>query len=192
MSRASFLQAELGEKWPRGVGENSSAYSKGMMADPFLSLPSYPCLKGSMFCVFSLRACCHKWLKNRFPEKHNVKSKPWVGRAVPHPVQNHITVPLQGKGSKSCPHRVLTALSLWLLPESSSSISPGSAGSSGEPSEKEEVLMGCAWCALQWAQQSWGPRQHPQLWAVVLRNRRSTCDKTGAKRSPKEGRACES
>lgn len=144
MSRASFLQAEL--------GENSYAYGKGMMADPFLSLSPYPCLKESMFCLFSLRACCHKWLKNQFLKKHSGKSKAWVGRAVPHPVQNGITVPLQG--SRSCPQRVLTALSLQLLPESSSSISTHSAGSLGEPGEKEEVLMGRAWCALQWAQHS--------------------------------------
>lgn len=147
MSRASFLQAELGEKWHSRVRENSSAYGKGVMADPFLSLSSYPCLKGSMSCVFSLRAVCHKWLQNQFPERHDGKSKPWVGRAVPHPVQNGIAVPLQGEGSRSCPQRLLTALSLCLLPDSSSSISPRSAGSWGEPGEKEEVLMGHAWCS---------------------------------------------
>lgn len=151
-------------------------------------LVSYPCLKGSMSCVFSLRAVCHKWLQNQFPERHDGKSKPWVGRAVPHPVQNGIAVPLQGEGSRSCPQRLLTALSLWLLPDSSSSISPRSAGSLGEPGEKEEVLMGHAWCSAMGTAVI-GPQAASSA-PVGLRNRRSRCDviwRKGLKEAQKKG-----
>lgn len=104
-------------------------------------------------------------------------------------MQNHSAVPLRGEGSKSCPQRVLAALLLCLLPDSSSSVSPSSAGSlgSGGLGKKEEVLMGRARCALQWAASSalgGGTEKQEEHMQQNLEK--------GDKTSPKEGRACQS